>query len=61
MPERRWLSVSEVARLLGLSTKGLYRLIAQEKIPCGRVGRSLRIDWPALESQLERQAKEQGK
>jgi excisionase family DNA binding protein len=59
--ERRWLSIAEVAGRLGLSIKGCYRLAAQGKLPCGRVGRSLRIDWPKVEAQLEGQAKGQEK
>lgn len=53
MNQRRWLSIAEVAERLNLSKKGCYRLVSQGKLPCGRVGRSLRVDWSALEAQLE--------
>ena len=55
--ERRWLSIAETAARLGLSVKGCYRLAATGRLPCGRIGRSLRVDWPALEEKLEAEAR----
>jgi excisionase family DNA binding protein len=54
---RRWLKIAEVADRLGLSVKSCYRLAAQGKFPVGRIGRTLRIDWLAVEAKLETQAK----
>jgi len=53
--ERRWLKVSEVAELLGISVKGAYEMAAAGKLPAARVGRLVRIDRKALELDLEAQ------
>ena len=37
------LSVAEVARLLGLSTKSVQRLVARGGLPCYRIGRLVRF------------------
>jgi len=54
--ERRWLKVSEVAEILGVSVKGAYALAAAGELPVVRIGRrTIRIDRVALEAQLEAQ------
>ncbi len=57
MNARRWYSVNATAAALGLHPVSVRRLISQGKIPAGKIGRAVRVDFSALESDLERQAK----
>lgn len=51
----RWVTVAEAAKRLSLSASGVRKLISRGQIPCAHLGRSLRVDWPRLEAQLERE------
>jgi excisionase family DNA binding protein len=53
--DRRWLTIKEAAEYLGLSVKGCYDMAAAGKLPAARIGRLVRIDFLALERELERQ------
>jgi excisionase family DNA binding protein len=56
---RRWITVRETAEYLGIAAKSVYEMIAAEKIPAAHVGRLVRIDFLALESDLEAQVQGQ--
>ena len=43
MDEREWLKPIEVARLLGIRTRELYRLIDEGGLPAYRFGRTVRL------------------
>ena len=47
--ERRWLSVAELARELGMSQMTLYRVIAAGQFPAVRIGRRLVVPARVLE------------
>ena len=47
--ERRWLSVAELARELGISQMTLYRAIAGGEFPAVRIGRRLVVPARVLE------------
>ena len=47
--ERRWLSVAELARELGMSQMTLYRAIAAGEFPAVRIGRRLVVPARVLE------------
>jgi excisionase family DNA binding protein len=47
--ERRWLSVAELARELGMSQMTLYRVIAAGEFPAVRIGRRLVVPARVLE------------
>jgi excisionase family DNA binding protein len=47
--ERRWLSVAELARELGLSQMTLYRVIAAGEVPAVRIGRRLVVPARVLD------------
>jgi excisionase family DNA binding protein len=47
--ERRWLSVSEAAKELGLSTVTIYAAVQNGDLPHVRIGKTIRIDFDALE------------
>jgi len=47
------LTVSEAVKLLGVCERKVRGLIADGKIPHYRIGRSVRIPWPALKQWLE--------
>jgi len=49
------LSIEEVAEILGLEYKTIYRLVRNGKLPAAKVGRVYRIYMADLESYLERQ------
>jgi len=53
MTEKRWLSVRETAGRLGLHPQTVYALFREKKLPGGHVGRAVRLDWLAIEAQLE--------
>lgn len=50
--ERPFLSVQDVANLLGLTKNRVYQLIAQREIPFARVGGTIRIPAEAWERWL---------
>ena len=54
---RRWISPKETAAYLGLAAPAVYRLIYLRQIPAARLGRTWRVDLPALEARLEAQTK----
>ncbi len=47
--EKRWLSVAELARELGMSQMTLYRVIAAGQFPAVRIGRRLVVPARVLE------------
>ena len=47
--ERRWLSVAELARELGMSQMTLYRVIAAGEFPAVRIGRRLVVPARVLD------------
>ena len=49
------LSIEEVAEILGLEYKTIYRLIRGGELPAARVGRVYRVSRADLEAYLERQ------
>jgi len=49
------LSIEEVAEVLGLEYKTIYRLIRGGELPAAKVGRVYRVYMADLESYLERQ------
>ena len=49
------LSIEEVAEILGLEYKSIYRLIRGGKLPAARIGRVYRVNMADLEAFLERQ------
>ena len=49
----QWLSVAEVARLLGVSPMTIYREIAANRFPALRIGRRIRVPARALERMAE--------
>lgn len=54
---RRFITVFECSEYLSLKPQTIYELFYAGKIPGCRVGRSVRIDLRALETQLEQQVK----
>lgn len=57
---RRWISVSEAAAYLSISTSGARKMITRGEIAAVRLGRALRIDLRQLEAGLERQMQSPG-
>ena len=52
--ERRWLTVKETARYLGLHYQSIYRLISNQRIPFSNYkGIGIRIDKIELDKQLK--------
>ncbi|MGH3461221.1 MAG: helix-turn-helix domain-containing protein [Kribbellaceae bacterium] len=51
--ERRWLSISEMARELGMSQMTLYRAIAAGEFPAVRIGRRLFVPAQVLDQLAE--------
>lgn len=54
----RLLSADETSKLLGVSTRTLYTLSAQGKLPCIKVGRSVRYDPRDIDAYIVRQRTE---
>ena len=52
-PDRRWISPLECAQRLNLHVQSIYKKFWAGEIPVGRIGRTVRIDWLALERQIE--------
>ena len=57
--ERRWITVRETAELLSVHSMSVRKWIDAGKIKAVRIGRSVRVDLRALETQLETQAQGQ--
>ena len=57
--ERRWITVRETAELLSVHSMSVRKWIDTGKIKAIRIGRSVRVDLRALETQLEAQAQGQ--
>jgi excisionase family DNA binding protein len=51
--EKYGLTVEEAAKKIGVCERKVRGLIAEGKIPHYRIGRSVRIPWPALKQWLE--------
>ncbi|MDQ4069902.1 MAG: helix-turn-helix domain-containing protein [Actinomycetota bacterium] len=56
MEEREWLKPAEVARLLGIPTRELYRLIDEGALPAYKFGRTIRL----LASDVEEYQRQRG-
>ena len=54
---RRWITIKEAASLLSLAPNSVYRLIKRGVIIPARLGRTVRLDLPALEKQLKASSK----
>lgn len=52
---------TEVADLTGLSKQGVYQLAAEGRIPCVRIGRSVRFPAAALEAWVEKLTEDQSR
>ena len=52
-PERRLLTVSEVAELLRINKSTVYRMAKQGRLPATRVGRQWRFRKSVLDGLLE--------
>jgi excisionase family DNA binding protein len=52
---RRFFSCKEVAAMLNLHVQTVYKLFWSGKLPGGRIGRSVKIDWLAVEKKLKEQ------
>jgi excisionase family DNA binding protein len=55
IPERRTLTVSEAARVLGISRAAAYAAAKSGAIPTITIGRRILVPLPALERLLEGQ------
>ena len=56
---RQWLTVGEVAEILGLSRPRTYQLVSEGRIPAVRTGpRRIRVPRAALDEWLAAQARE---
>lgn len=42
--ERRWLTVRQAHRLLGIDVRSVYRLVDEGRLPAYKYGRELRLD-----------------
>ena len=51
--ERRWLSIAELARELGMSQMTLYRVIRAGEFPAVRIGRRLFVPAAVLDQLAE--------
>ena len=51
--ERRWLSIAEMARELGMSQMTLYRVIRAGEFPAVRIGRRLFVPAQVLDQLAE--------
>lgn len=47
-----WITVLELAERLGVRVAHLRSLVAERRIPFGKVGRLVRFHWPAIEAWL---------
>lgn len=54
----RLYTAEEVSKLLGISTRTLYTLSSHGKLPCIKVGRSVRYDPKDIETYINRQRSE---
>ena len=54
-PDQRWISPLECSRRLGLHVQSIYKKMGRGELVYGRIGRVLRIDWLAVEKDLESQ------
>lgn len=53
--QHEYLKVPEVAEMLRIARSRAYELVAEEKIPSVRIGRSVRVSRRELEKWLEGQ------
>jgi len=51
--EDQWLSTNDAARLLGITSRTLYRFIDQGEIPAYRMGRVIRLRRSEVEAFIE--------
>jgi excisionase family DNA binding protein len=50
---RRWITPRECSQRLGIHLQTCYHKFYAGQLPGGRLGRSVRIDWLAVEAKLE--------
>jgi putative molybdopterin biosynthesis protein len=55
MEEQEWLKPIDVARLLGVPTRAVYRLIDEGALPAYRFGRTIRLRAADVEAYRRRQ------
>ena len=53
--ERRTYTVSEIARLLGISSNAAYELVKEELIKSVRIGTSIRVSKKSFDKWLDEQ------
>lgn len=59
-PRSRFLTVSEVADLLRVSTMTVYRLIKANELSAVRIGKSYRVEEKAIDNYLAAQYEQPG-
>lgn len=57
-PQPLLLTISQVAKMLGLGRTKVYELIKEEKLPVMYFGRAVRVSPTSLERWLERREKQ---
>jgi len=55
--QRRWITVKAAAEYLNIHPVSVRRLIDRGEIPSAKIGRSVRVDFQALEQKLESKSK----
>lgn len=55
--ENKYLTIEEVAKILRVNKRTVYRLAKKGKIPAIKFGKSWRINFNKLEQFLEREAR----
>ena len=53
-PEKEYLTIEEVAKILKVNYQLIYRLVRAGELPSSRVGRVYRISEPDLDAYLEK-------
>jgi excisionase family DNA binding protein len=59
-PDIKWLSTGEAARVLGITTRTLYRFIDEGQIPAFKMGRVIRLQRGDVDDFIERSRVEPG-
>lgn len=52
LPDPRFLTIAEVARLMRISKMTVYRLVHSGELPAARIGRTLRVTEQAVRDYL---------
>jgi len=59
--EKKWISVRETSRYLGIHPITVRRLVDRGQIKAVKIGGSIRIDLKRLDEQLQKDIKQQNK